>query len=104
MAARKPRVKHVPQRSCVVCRQKIDKRLLSRLVYSPDTGIMVDPTGKQPGRGAYLCRQVTCWDKAIHTTVLNQAFKTTIPAAAKAMLVAHRPVESDNPATTELID
>jgi uncharacterized protein len=104
MAAQKPRMKHVPQRSCVVCRQKSDKRLLTRLVYSPDTGIIVDPTGKQPGRGAYLCRQVTCWDKAIQTSLLNQAFKTSVPAAVKTMLAAHRPAESESPETTELID
>jgi uncharacterized protein len=91
MAAKKPRAKYVPQRSCVVCRQKTDKRLLTRLVYTAEAGLIVDPSGKQPGRGAYLCQQVACWDEAIHSSVLNQAFKTQLTAVAKEMLVDQRP-------------
>ena len=46
--------KHRPQRSCVVCREKKDKRALTRLVVI-DERLQVDVTGKAKGRGAYLC-------------------------------------------------
>src|SRR4029078_12508476 len=47
------RVKHVPQRTCVGCREVLPKRKLIRLVRTAD-GVQVDPTGKLAGRGAYL--------------------------------------------------
>jgi uncharacterized protein len=74
------------------------------LVYSPDAGLIVDETGKQPGRGAYLCQRIACWDKAVHTSVLNQAFKIQVTAVAKEMLAAHRPSQSDSPAKIDIID
>jgi hypothetical protein len=59
------RRKHVPQRTCVVCRQVKPKRELIRVVRAPDGKIVVDETGKASGRGAYLCRNRACWEKAI---------------------------------------
>jgi uncharacterized protein len=96
MGAKQPRQKHVAQRSCVVCRQKTDKRRLTRLVYAPDSGVVVDPTGKRAGRGAYLCRRAACWDKALGSSILNHAFKTKITAVDKEMLAAQRPAQVDN--------
>lgn len=52
--------KHRPQRSCVVCRVKKDKRALTRLVLI-DERLQVDVTGKAKGRGAYLCADPGCW-------------------------------------------
>lgn len=52
--------KHRPQRSCVVCRVKKDKRALTRLVLI-DERLQVDVTGKANGRGAYLCADPGCW-------------------------------------------
>ncbi|MEM9951194.1 MAG: YlxR family protein [Chloroflexota bacterium] len=69
--------KHIPQRTCVVCRQKFDKRQLVRLVRTSD-GVLVDPTGKQDGRGAYLCDSADCRQKATSTAILNHALKTTL--------------------------
>jgi uncharacterized protein len=86
-----PRPKHIPQRSCVVCREKQDKRQLSRLVRQPDGQVAVDPTGKQNGRGAYLCHQPDCWDKAVQTDILSKALQTTITQENKAALATHRP-------------
>ena len=57
--------KHVPQRTCVACRRVEAKRDLTRVVRSPDGKIFVDETGKANGRGAYLCRDRACWEKAI---------------------------------------
>lgn len=89
------RTKHIPQRSCVVCRQKFDKRRLTRLVHTVDVGVVVDPTGKQNGRGAYLCDQLACWEKALNNiSVLNNALHAEISEAEKAAIAAHRPVVS----------
>ncbi len=61
---RRTRHKHVPQRTCVGCRQVQAKRSLIRIVRGPD-GVRVDPTGKAPGRGAYLHDLRSCWDAAL---------------------------------------
>ncbi len=59
-----PRKKHIPQRTCVGCRQVNAKRELIRLVRTPQ-GILIDPSGKMAGRGAYLHRQRSCWEAAL---------------------------------------
>lgn len=58
------RVKHVPQRTCVGCRQVMSKRKLIRLVRTAD-GVQIDMTGKVSGRGAYLHENRACWEKAL---------------------------------------
>lgn len=98
MAKKQPvRQRHVPQRTCVVCRQHFDKRRLTRIVRTPDAGVVVDPTGKRNGRGAYLCDQVACWDKALRQpAILNQALNTQVNADELAAIAAdpRRPVAS----------
>ena len=74
---RQSRTKHVPVRTCVVCRQKAGKRGLTRLVRT-DTGVLVDPTGKLNGRGAYLCEQMACWERALNSDVLTKALRTPL--------------------------
>ncbi len=69
--------KHIPIRTCVVCRQKDDKRDLMRIVRTDD-GVHVDPSGKIEGRGAYLCSQTSCWERAVMTNILNKALKTML--------------------------
>ncbi len=92
MARKQPkRRKHVPQRTCVVCRTTTDKRTLTRLVRTPDDGIHVDPTGKRPGRGAYLCDNPACWDKALHSDVLANALRTTLTDADRERIRAAHP-------------
>jgi predicted RNA-binding protein YlxR (DUF448 family) len=86
------RPKHVPQRTCIVCREKFDKRRLTRIVRTPDEGVVVDFTGKRNGRGAYLCDQVSCWDIALEKTqLLNQALMTELTAQERVELATHRP-------------
>lgn len=58
------RIKHVPQRTCVGCRETLAKRTLIRVVRTPE-GLRVDPTGKLPGRGAYLHDRISCWERGI---------------------------------------
>ena len=83
--------RHVPQRTCVVCRSTAEKRALTRLVRTPDAGVQVDLTGKQNGRGAYLCDQPECWDKALVSDVLAKALRTTLTDADRERLQAARP-------------
>lgn len=54
------RKKHVPQRTCVVCRQVMPKRDLIRVVRTPLNTVLLDETGKAQGRGAYLCSTEAC--------------------------------------------
>lgn len=77
MAAKTARkVKHVPQRTCVGCRQVLSKRQLIRIVRSSE-GVVIDLSGKLPGRGAYLHDQKSCWVKALKGS-LAHALRTTI--------------------------
>ena len=69
--------RHVPERTCVACRTSRPKRALVRLVYTDD-GIVVDETGKRNGRGAYLCRRLSCWTLALNRGSLNKALRTTL--------------------------
>ncbi len=79
--ARGSRPRHVPQRTCVACRQTSAKRQLVRIVRTPDGSVTVDPTGKLSGRGAYLCDSPACWQAALKQRgALSRALKLeTIP-------------------------
>ncbi len=78
MSNKHKRRKHAPARTCVVCRVVKPKRELARLVRTPDEGVQLDSTGKRAGRGAYLCDAPVCWRKAIETSVLERALRTTL--------------------------
>lgn len=69
--------KHIPERTCVVCRTKADKRSLTRVIRGTDH-LMIDATGKMNGRGAYLCNNPACWEKAIKSNVLDRALNMTL--------------------------
>ena len=57
--------KKIPMRMCVSCRERFPKKELNRIVASPDGEVKVDPTGRMPGRGAYVCSNPDCLQKAI---------------------------------------
>jgi predicted RNA-binding protein YlxR (DUF448 family) len=73
--------KHTPQRTCAVCRQQHPKRELTRLVRAADNRVMVDPSGKQAGRGVYLCSEQRCWQQAAETNVIGAALRMTLTEA-----------------------
>ena len=73
-----------PQRTCVVCRSTTAKRTLHRIVRSPAGTVAYDPTGKAPGRGAYLCGQPACLDMAVRRRSVQRALKVTDAVAAAA--------------------
>jgi len=66
-------VRHMPQRTCVVCRQVRGKRELVRIMYTDR--LEVDVSDKKPGRGAYLCRQPACWEGALVKGKLEYALR-----------------------------
>jgi predicted RNA-binding protein YlxR (DUF448 family) len=82
--------KSIPQRSCVVCREKRDKRALTRIVMT-DNGIQLDPTGKMHGRGAYLCEQAKCWDRAARSAVLDKALRAELSDEDRSRLLEAKP-------------
>ena len=59
-----PRKRHIPERTCVACGCKKPKAELLRVARSPQGEIALDPTGKAPGRGAYVCGP-DCWEPAL---------------------------------------
>jgi uncharacterized protein len=59
-----------------------------RIVRTPAGTITIDHTGRLPGRGAYLCRNASCWDQAARKRALEHALKTTIPTDLAAALAA----------------
>ena len=72
------RPKHIPQRTCVGCRTVLPKRSLVRLVRQP-SGVVMDPTGKLPGRGAYLHLNRSCWERGLKGP-LAHALKVSLSA------------------------
>ncbi len=80
------RPKHVPQRTCIACRDKDAKRTLTRVVRTLDGMIEIDLSGKRNGRGAYLCSQSSCWQRALTTPLLGRALKVDLDDAARSTL------------------
>ena len=78
------RVKHVPQRTCVGCREILPKRKMTRIVRTTE-GVHVDPTGKLAGRGAYLHDRRECWERGMKGA-LAHALKTTLNADERLRL------------------
>ena len=68
------------------CRTVMPKRALIRLVRTPE-GIKIDPTGKAPGRGAYLHENRSCWQAALKGS-LARALKTELTPEDKSRLEA----------------
>jgi predicted RNA-binding protein YlxR (DUF448 family) len=78
------RVKHIPQRTCVGCREVLPKRQMVRVVRTAD-GVRVDPTGKLAGRGAYLHDQRECWERGLRGA-LAHALKAELSAEDRVQL------------------
>jgi len=78
--------KHVPQRTCVGCRNVLPKRSLIRIVRGP-AGVQIDPTGKMAGRGAYLHNQRSCWERGLKGALAG-ALKTEITIEERDRLMA----------------
>ncbi len=78
--------KKVPQRTCMGCQAKKEKRELVRIVRSPEGEISVDMTGKKPGRGAYICPDLECLNKVVKSKRLERSLETAISQEIYEML------------------
>lgn len=68
----------IPLRQCVGCQEQKEKKALIRIVRTPEHDIVIDPTGKKSGRGAYICHDVSCLEKARKKKAFNRAFKIDV--------------------------
>ena len=71
--------KKIPQRQCMGCRERKNKRDLIRVVRSPEGAVSLDFSGKAAGRGAYLCPNPECLKRAIRSKALERSLETQIP-------------------------
>ena len=71
--------KKIPMRSCIVTREKHEKRDLIRVVKDKDNNLSVDLTGKKSGRGAYLKRDTQVIEKAKKSKILTRVLEIEIP-------------------------
>lgn len=71
-------MKKIVQRTCMGCNLKKDKKELIRVVFNKNCELLVDRTGKAEGRGAYICDDIKCLEKAIKTKRLERVFETKI--------------------------
>ena len=65
-------------RMCLGCQEMKPKKELIRVVKNKENEISIDFTGKKPGRGAYICRSLSCFEKARKGKRLERAFETSI--------------------------
>ena len=70
----------IPMRQCTGCREMKSKKEMIRVLKTTDDQIVLDTTGKQNGRGAYLCKQSACFEKACKNKGLERSLKMNIPA------------------------
>jgi len=80
------RLKHVPQRTCIGCREAKPKRELIRIVRTQSGAVELDPTGKRSGRGTYLCNAESCWQAGLKKERLDRALRTKIAAEDRRKL------------------
>ena len=81
-----PKKKNIPMRMCIACREMKPKAEMSRVVRNAEGEIAPDPTGKAPGRGAYICSNAECLKKLMGKKLLNKAFSANVdPAVYKGV-------------------
>lgn len=66
------KVKKIPQRMCTGCMEMKNKKQLLRIVRSKEGETSIDLTGKKPGRGAYICKNIECFEKSFKTKRLER--------------------------------
>jgi predicted RNA-binding protein YlxR (DUF448 family) len=89
MPVTQKRPKHVPERTCIVCRQKRPKWELVRIVRTPQGALEIDNRGKKAGRGAYLCRTRDCFESGLKRKRLEYALKVELGPEQRAGLLEY---------------
>ena len=82
----KVKTRKIPQRMCLGCQASKPKRELIRIVRSPEGEFSVDTTGKKPGRGAYICPKMECFNAARKSKGLERSFKSPIDKSVYELL------------------
>ena len=81
--------KHLPQRTCIACQQIKEKKALIRLVRAENGAAEVDISGKNPGRGAYLCPKKVCWELVLKKNRLEYALRTKLSDDNRQILIEY---------------
>ena len=82
-----PKTKHIPQRTCIACRQIRNQRDLIHLVRAHDGTVQVDVLNKLSGRGAYLCPNKDCWEIGIRKNRLDSSLRTKLSSDNRQALI-----------------
>lgn len=77
MAETKKKTKKIPERLCLGCQQKFLKKDLLRIVHEPSGNFSVDDSGKKQGRGAYLCKKLSCFESAVKQKKFLKSFRVS---------------------------
>jgi len=72
------KVKKIPMRMCTGCMEMKPKKTLVRIVRNKEGEVSIDLTGKKPGRGAYICRNSPCLEKAFKTKRLDRNLESSL--------------------------
>ena len=67
-----------PLRMCVACRSMKEKQFLIKVVKNMDGKLEIDLKNKKPGRGAYICNNLSCLETAQKKHTFNYAFKCNV--------------------------
>ena len=81
-------MKKVPERTCVITKEKLPKQELIRVVRTPEGKVVVDETGKQNGRGAYLKKDIEVIKKAKKNKILDRRLEVEIPDSIYEELIS----------------
>ena len=73
------KTKKIPLRSCVITKEKLDKKDLIRVVRTPDIKVEIDLTGRLNGRGAYIKKDVAVVAKAKKSKLLDKNLEVVVP-------------------------
>ena len=87
--------KKIPMRQCTGCREMKPKKELIRVVRSPEGNISLDFKGKAQGRGAYVCPDMACLNKAIKSKALERSLDIAIPEEIYAQLKEQMEAENE---------
>lgn len=79
-------MKKIPQRQCTGCREMKNKTDMIRVIRTPDGEIRIDETGKMNGRGAYICRSLSCLKASLGNHGLERSLHTRIPGEISQQL------------------
>lgn len=81
--------KHIPERTCIACRQIKPKRELIRIVHSSNDRVEIDTGGKKSGRGVYLCNSKACWENGLKWERLEHTLKARITQQERLVLIEY---------------